>query len=94
MILSPSLTLQNKNSPQGLFLVFFLCVVRVLALVDCYLSLRREQEGIEGRGERGKEGRETEERKRKKERRGPLRTLSLSAMDQNVAKHLVFDDSA
>lgn len=94
MILSPSLTLQNKNSPQGLFLVFFLCVVRVLALADCYLSLEREQEGIEGRGERGKEGRETVERKRKKKRRAPLRTLSLSAMDQNVTEHLMFDDSA
>lgn len=63
-------------------------------MADCYLSLGREQEGIEGRGERGKEGRETVERKRKKERRAPLRTLSLSAMDQNVAKHLGFDDSA
>lgn len=75
MILNSSLPLQNLNSPQGLFLVFSLCVLRVLTLADCYPPLGRGQEGIEGRGGRGKEGRareglETEERERNKERRG------------------------
>jgi hypothetical protein len=68
-------------------------------LADCYLPLGRKQEGTEGRGGRGKEGRaregrETEERKGTRREGAPLRTQRLSARDQNVVQHLMFDGSA